>query len=172
MGHSLAGDRDCSRRLEAEGAAVRSDWARSRGRTPPRRWLKNSRWLESRRRRGPASRSARWRTNWQAHVVPMYKHSTQKNHRHILTKHLVPRLWRPGDVRTDAKNIQEYVTHLMQREVRAEDHRSHPRRVERSAPHGREMGSPAGEPSARGRPARLRTVRPKWALTRRRRKRC
>ena len=28
---------------------------------------------------------------WQANVVPMYKHSTQKNHRHIVKKHLVPR---------------------------------------------------------------------------------
>lgn len=28
---------------------------------------------------------------WQAHVLPMYKHSTQKNHRHILEKHLLPR---------------------------------------------------------------------------------
>jgi len=28
---------------------------------------------------------------WQAHVLPMYKHSTQKNHRHTLEKHLLPR---------------------------------------------------------------------------------
>src|SRR5439155_20775027 len=28
---------------------------------------------------------------WKATVLPMYKYSTQKNHRHILDKHLVPR---------------------------------------------------------------------------------
>jgi hypothetical protein len=28
---------------------------------------------------------------WQATVLPMYKPSTQKNHRHIAAKHLVPR---------------------------------------------------------------------------------
>lgn len=28
---------------------------------------------------------------WQATVLPTYKHSTQKNRRHILAKHLLPR---------------------------------------------------------------------------------
>jgi hypothetical protein len=28
---------------------------------------------------------------WKTKVLPMYKHSTQKNHRHVAEKHLVPR---------------------------------------------------------------------------------
>jgi hypothetical protein len=30
-------------------------------------------------------------TDWEATVLPMYKPSTRKNHRHIVAKHLVPR---------------------------------------------------------------------------------
>jgi hypothetical protein len=30
-------------------------------------------------------------SDWLAQVLPMHEHSTQKNHRHILTKHLLPR---------------------------------------------------------------------------------
>jgi hypothetical protein len=48
-------------------------------------------------------------------VLPTkYKRSTQKNHRHIMTKHLIPRFGELAlcDVTTPA--IQTYVTHLIQ----------------------------------------------------------
>jgi integrase len=49
---------------------------------------------------------------WVATVVPMYKPSTQKNHRHILGKHLTPRFgdWAIADV--TRQQIQAYVAHL------------------------------------------------------------
>ena len=51
--------------------------------------------------------------DWQAHVVPMYKHSTHKNHRHIVKKHLLPRF---GDVPIadiTRQEIQGYMAHLV-----------------------------------------------------------
>jgi hypothetical protein len=44
--------------------------------------------------KGPVRSRVTFRTlvnEWQATVLPMYKPSTQKNHRHIAAKHLVPR---------------------------------------------------------------------------------
>jgi len=50
---------------------------------------------------------------WQAHVLPMYKHSTQKNHRHILEKHLLPRFGDMAIVNVTRQEIQAYVAHLV-----------------------------------------------------------
>ena len=41
---------------------------------------------------------------WQAHVLPMYKHSTQKHRRFMLTKHLLPRF---GDMAVSDVTRQE-----------------------------------------------------------------
>src|SRR6476646_2968396 len=43
---------------------------------------------------------------WQATVVPMYKPSTQKNHRHILSKHLMPRFGEKAIVDVTRQEIQ------------------------------------------------------------------
>ena len=51
---------------------------------------------------------------WEVDVLPTkYKHSTQKNHQHIMEKHLIPRFGELAlcDVTTPA--IQTYVTHLI-----------------------------------------------------------
>lgn len=51
---------------------------------------------------------------WQATVLPMYKASTQKNHRHIAAKHLTPRF---GDMAVSdimRQEVQAYVAHLIQ----------------------------------------------------------
>ena len=51
---------------------------------------------------------------WEVDVLPTkYKHSTQKNHQHIMEKHLIPRFGELAlcDVTTSA--IQTYVTHLI-----------------------------------------------------------
>ena len=50
---------------------------------------------------------------WQAHVLPMYKHSTQKNHRHILDKHLLPRFGDMAIAEITRQEIQAYVAHLV-----------------------------------------------------------
>ena len=50
---------------------------------------------------------------WQAHVLPMYKHSTQKNHRHILEKHLLPRFGDKAMSEITRQEVQAYVAHLV-----------------------------------------------------------
>ena len=52
----------------------------------------------ARSRRGRVWRSGRLSNEWKTTVLPMYKHSTQKNHRHIAEKHLVPRFGDHGDL--------------------------------------------------------------------------
>jgi integrase len=50
---------------------------------------------------------------WQAHVLPMYKHSTQRNHRHILEKHLLPRFGDMAMTDITRQEVQAYVAHLV-----------------------------------------------------------
>jgi integrase len=50
---------------------------------------------------------------WEAHVLPMYKHSTQKNHRHILEKHLLPRFGDHAIAEITRQEVQAYVAHLV-----------------------------------------------------------
>jgi integrase len=103
--------------------------------------------------------------NWQAHVVPMYKHSTQKNHRHILTKHLVPHFGDRAMCELTRKTIQEYVTHLMQREY-APKTIDHIHDVLSAVLRTAVKWGHLRENPARGVDLpRLRTVRAKWALT-------
>jgi integrase len=103
---------------------------------------------------------------WEVDVLPTkYKHSTQKNHRHIMEKHLIPRFGALAlcDVTTPA--IQTYVTHLIKAGYapKSIDHihdvlsailRSGVRwgHLQANPAHGVEM-------------PRLKTVRPKWVLT-------
>src|SRR4030095_2062221 len=47
---------------------------------------------------------------WQAHVLPMYKHSTQKNHRHIVDKHLLPRFGDTPITDVTRQEVQAYVS--------------------------------------------------------------
>ena len=51
---------------------------------------------------------------WLANVVPMYKHSTQKNHRHIVGKHLLPRFGDRPISDVTRQEVQAYVAHLVQ----------------------------------------------------------
>ena len=51
---------------------------------------------------------------WQAHVLPMYKHSTQKNHRHILEKHLLPHFGDEAITEVTRQRVQAYVARLTQ----------------------------------------------------------
>ena len=49
---------------------------------------------------------------WQATVLPMYKHSTQKHRRFFAAKHLVPRFGEMWVTAVTRQEIQVYVTHL------------------------------------------------------------
>ena len=51
---------------------------------------------------------------WQATVLPMYKPSTQKNHRHILAKHLLPRFGDGQLTELGRQDVQAYVASLSQ----------------------------------------------------------
>jgi hypothetical protein len=49
---------------------------------------------------------------WQATVLPMYKHSTQKHRRFMLGKHLLPRFGDKPICEITRQEIQVYVAHL------------------------------------------------------------
>ena len=50
---------------------------------------------------------------WMRTVLPMYKSSTQKNHQHITTKHLIPRFGPRAISDVTTQDIQAYVAQLM-----------------------------------------------------------
>jgi len=52
--------------------------------------------------------------DWEASVLPMYKPSTQKSHRHIAAKHLVPRFGDKAISDVTRQEVQAYVAHLTQ----------------------------------------------------------
>jgi integrase len=103
--------------------------------------------------------------DWQAHVLPTYKSSTQKNHRHIMAKHLLPRF---GDIPlcdVTRQEIQVYIAHLMQAGY-----------APKTIDHLHDVLSAVLRTAVKwghlhDNPARgvdlptLRTVRPKWVLT-------
>jgi integrase len=103
---------------------------------------------------------------WQLDVLPTkYKRSTQKNHRHIMEKHLIPRFGELAlrDVTTPA--IQTYVTHLIQTRYapKSIDHiHDVLSAILRSAV---KWGHLQANPARGVEMPRLKTVRPKWALT-------
>ncbi|HET9387210.1 MAG TPA: site-specific integrase [Gemmatimonadales bacterium] len=102
---------------------------------------------------------------WQAHVLPMYKHSTQKNHRHILEKHLLPRFGGKAMTEITRQEVQAYVAHLVNSGYapRTTDHiHDVLSAVLRTAVKwGHLQDNPARDVDL---PA-LVNVRPKWALT-------
>jgi Phage integrase central domain len=109
---------------------------------------------------------------WQATVMPMYKPSTQKNHRHILTKHLMPRFAEKAVTDVTRQEIQAYVAHLMQAGY-----------APKSIDHMHDVLSAILRTAVKwghltDNPARgvdlptLKTVRPKWALISRKGRHC
>ena len=102
---------------------------------------------------------------WQATVVPMYKPSTQKNHRHILSKHLMPRFGEKAVADVTRQEIQAYIAHLTQAGY-----------APKSIDHMHDVLSAILRTAVKwghlpDNPARgvdlptLKTVKPKWALT-------
>jgi integrase len=104
-------------------------------------------------------------TDWEASVVPMYKHSTQKHRRFIVRKHLLPRFgdWRLSQV--TRQEIQAYVAHLAAAGYapRTIDHiHDVLSAILRTA---MKWGHLQDNPARGVDLPKLRTVRPKWALT-------
>ena len=102
---------------------------------------------------------------WQALVVPMYKHSTQKNHRHILAKHLLPRFGDTALTDLSRQHVQAYVAHLV-REGYAPKTIDHVHDVlsavlRTAVKWGHLTDNPARDVDL----PTLKTVRPKWVLT-------
>jgi integrase len=102
---------------------------------------------------------------WQATVLPMYKPSTQKNHRHILSKHLMPRFGEKAVADVTRQEIQSYVAHLTQTGYapKSVDHiHDVLSAILRTAV---KWGHLSGNPASGVDMPMLRTVKPKWALT-------
>lgn len=103
--------------------------------------------------------------HWRKSVVPMYKHSTQKNHIHNLEKHLLPRFGDIPMLEITRQGIQEYVVQLTQRGYapRSVDHiHDTLSALLRTAV---KWGHLPSNPSREVDLPKLRNVKPKWALT-------
>ncbi len=103
---------------------------------------------------------------WERDVLPTkYKHSTQQNNRHILEKHLLLRLGELPVYEVTTAVIQTYVTHLIQvgYAPKSIDHiHDVLSAVLRS---GVKWGHLVANPAHGVEMPRLKTIRPKWALT-------
>jgi len=102
---------------------------------------------------------------WKTTVLPMYKHSTQKNHRHVAKKHLVPRFGDQPISDITRQEVQAYIAHLTQigYAPKTIDHiHDVLSAVLRTAVKwGHLQDNPARDVDM----PTLKTVRPKWALT-------
>jgi integrase len=119
-------------------------------------------------RRTPTRSRVTFRTlvnEWQATVLPMYKPSTQKNHRHIAAKHLLPRFGDNAVSDITRQEVQAYVAHLTQAGY-APKTIDHIHDVLSAVLRTAVKWGHVQENPARGvdLPA-LKTVRPKWVLT-------
>ena len=102
---------------------------------------------------------------WMVSMLPTYKPSTQKNHRHIISRHLCPRFGTKTLSAISRKDVQSYVAHLQQvgYAPKTIDHiHDVLSAVLRTAV---EWGHLTENPARGVRLPQLRTVRPKWALT-------
>ena len=104
-------------------------------------------------------------SDWQGTVVPMYKASTQKNHRHILAKHLLARFGEHEIAEITRQEVQAYVVYLTQAGY-AHKTIDHIHDVLSALLRTAVKWGHLHENPTRGvdLPA-LRTVRPKWVLT-------
>lgn len=102
---------------------------------------------------------------WQKTMVPMYKHSTKKNHVNILERHLLPRF---GDLplfEVTRQEVQEFVAYLHSKGYapRTIDHiHDTLSAILRTAVR---WGHLSSNPSREVFMPRLKNVRPRWALT-------
>lgn len=102
--------------------------------------------------------------DWLKTVLPMYKPSTQKNHRHITEKHLLPRFGDKPLSEITRQEVQRYVARLQEGYAPKTVDHIHDvlSAILRTAV---EWGHFPENPARGVRLPQLRTVRPKWALT-------
>jgi integrase len=102
---------------------------------------------------------------WKATVLPMYKRSTQKNHRHILDKHLIPRFGEKTITDVTRQEIQAFVAHLNQAGYAPKSidhiHDVLSAVLRTAVKWGHLQTNPARDVDM----PTLKTVRPKWVLT-------
>jgi integrase len=102
---------------------------------------------------------------WEATVLPMCKHSTQKNHRHITRKHLIPRFGEMALADVTTQEIQAYVAHPTQQGY-APKTIDHVHDVLSAILRtGVKWGHLKDNPARGADLPTLATVKPKWALT-------
>ena len=103
--------------------------------------------------------------DWKATVLPMYKHSTQKNHRHIADKHLTPQFGDRQISDVNRKEVQAYVAHLAQTGYAPKTidhiHDVLSAVLRTAVKWGHLQDNPARDVDM----PTLRTIRPKWVLT-------
>jgi integrase len=104
-------------------------------------------------------------SEWKATVLPMYKQSTQKNHRHILEKHLIPRFGEKAVTDVTRQEIQAFVAHLNQTGYAPKSidhiHDVLSAVLRTAVKWGHLQTNPARDVDM----PTLKTVRPKWVLT-------
>ena len=104
-------------------------------------------------------------SEWHAHVLPMYKHSTQKNHRHILDRHLLPRFGDRPIMDVTRQEVQAYVAQLNQAGYAPKSidhiHDVLSAVLRTAVKWGHLQDNPARDVDL----PTLKTVRPKWVLT-------
>ena len=153
----------------ASGCCATKRWGRCRAAKRRHAGARSGRsGMAARGRRGQGSRFDTLAGEWQATVLPMYKHSTQKNHRHIVAKHLLPRFGDKPIADVTRQEVQAYVAHLTQAGYAPKtiDHiHDVLSAVLRTAV---KWGHLQDNPGAGVDLPTLKTVRPKWALTVRR----
>ena len=102
---------------------------------------------------------------WEVTVLPMYKHSTQKNHMHILHKHLLPKFGKLAVSDVRRQDVQAYVAELARAQYAPKTidhiHDVLSAVLRTAVKWGHLPDNPAHGVDL---PA-LRTVRPKWVLT-------
>jgi integrase len=104
-------------------------------------------------------------SEWETTVLPMYKHSTQKHRRFMLKKHLLPRFGDEAVCDITRQEIQVYVAHLT-REGYAPKSIDHIHDVLSAVLRTAVKWGHLQDNPARGVDLpKLKTVRPKWALT-------
>jgi len=103
--------------------------------------------------------------DWKTTVLPMYKHSTQKNHRHVSEKHLVPRFGDQPISDITRQEVQAYIAQLTQAGYAPKTidhiHDVLSAVLRTAVKWGHLKDNPARDVDL----PTLRTVRPKWALT-------
>lgn len=104
-------------------------------------------------------------TQWQTTVLPTYKHSTRKNRMFFARKHLIPRFGDMVAAKITRQQVQAYVTDLVNAGYAPKTIDNLHDALSAVFRTGVEWGHFVENPARGVRLPKLRTVRPRWALT-------